>query len=70
MDEEKKEAISALITLLKAEMQKENLIFSMMIDKKDVDNSKLAFIDKEIYLKTGLAEGMAISISDSNKGLL
>lgn len=70
MGKEKKEVISALITLLKAEMQKENLMFGIVVDRSDVDNSKLAFMDKDRYLKTGLAEGVFISITDLNKGLL
>lgn len=69
MNEDKKEYIQFCITILKEAMKKEGLILGIVIDK-DANNSRLAFVDKEKYLKTGIADGVFVSITDFNKGLL
>lgn len=70
MDDERNEYIQLHVTILKEAMKKEGMILGIVIDHKDANNSRLAFIDKERYLKTGLAEGFFVSITEFNKGLL
>ena len=70
MDDERKNFIQLHLSILKKTMKEEGIILGIVIDRKDADNSKIAFIDKEKYLKTGLADGVFVSITDFNEGLL
>ena len=70
MKEETKQYIAMHLSVLKNVMSDEKLIFGIVVDRKDVNESKLAIIDREKYLKTGIADGFFVSISDLNKGLL
>jgi hypothetical protein len=58
------------LSALKTQMKKDGLIFGIVSDMQDVDKSKLCIIDKEKYLNSRLADGLMISISDLNDGLL
>ena len=51
-------------------MSDEKLIFGIVVNREDVNESKLAIIDREKYLKTGIADGFFVSLSELNKGLL
>lgn len=70
MKEETKQYIAMHLSVLKNVMSDEKLIFGIVVDRKDVNESKLAIIDREKYLKTGIADGFFVSLSDLNKGLL
>ena len=70
MKEETKQYIAMHLSILKNVMSDEKLIFGIVVDRKDVNESKLAIIDREKYLKTGIADGFFVSISDLNKDLL
>lgn len=70
MKEETKQYIAMHLSVLKNVMSDEKLIFGIVVDRKDVNESKLAIIDREKYLKTGIADGFSVSLSDLNKGLL
>ena len=70
LKEETKQYIAMHLSVLKNVMSDEKLIFGIVVDRKDVNESKLAIIDREKYLKTGIADGFFVSLSDLNKGLL
>ena len=70
MDDERYEYIKLHVSVLQEAMKKEGMILALMIDHKDANNSKIAFIDKEKYLKTDFAEGFFVSLTEFNKGLL
>lgn len=70
MDDERNEYIQLHVTILKEAMKKEGMILGLVIDHKDADNSKIAFFDKEKYLKTGITDGFFVSLTEFNKGLL
>ena len=70
MKEETKQYIAMHLSVLKNVMSDEKLIFGIVVDRKDVNESKLAIIDREKYLKTGIADGFFVSLSDLNKDLL
>ena len=70
MKEETKQYIAMHFSVLKNVMSDEKLVFGIVVDRKDVNESKLAIIDREKYLKTGIADGFFVSLSDLNKGLL
>lgn len=70
MDKERKEYIQLHLSILKEAMKNEGLILGIVVDRRDANNSKLAFIDKEQFEKTGLADGVFVSITDFNDGLI
>ena len=70
LKEKTKQYIAMHLSVLKNVMSDEKLIFGIVVDRKDVNESKLAIIDREKYLKTGIADGFFVSLSDLNKGLL
>ena len=70
IDEEVKKTILLYISMLKTQMEKDGIIFGIIVDRNDVNNSKLAFVDKEKYFMECLADGFFISISELNEGLL
>ena len=70
LKEETKQYIAMHLSVLKNVMSDERLIFGIVVNKEDVNESKLAIIDREKYLKTGIADGFFVSLSDLNKGLL
>lgn len=69
MTEDTKQYIQLHLTMLKEAMKQENLIFGIAVDKKDVNNSRLCFIDKEQYFK-GKKDGITISLEELNRDLL
>lgn len=69
MTDETRTMIEVSLSFLKTQMGKEGLIFAFAVDRKDVNKSKLCFIDKEKYLKNRERDGLMISISDLNDGL-
>jgi hypothetical protein len=46
MTDETKQMLEIHLSMLKTQMEKEGLIFVFAVDKKDVNNSKLCFLDK------------------------
>ena len=70
MNQEKKEYIQLHLSILKEAMKKEGVILGIVVDRNDCNNSRLAFVDKEKYIRTGIADGIFVSITDFNDGLL
>ena len=70
LKEETKKYIAMHLSILKNVMSDEKLIFGIVVNREDVNESKLAIIDREKYLKTGIADGFFVSLSELNKGLL
>lgn len=69
MTDEQKQYISMHLSILKKAMQDEKLIFGIGIDKHDGNNSTLAIIDRDEYMRTGHMEGVFVSITELNNGL-
>lgn len=70
MDNTEKEIFVNLhLQILKQAMKEEGLIFGIVVDKNDLNNSKLAFVDKN-KLAAGITDGITVSITDLNEGLL
>jgi hypothetical protein len=70
MTDETKQTLKLYLSLMKVQMKNDGLIFGIAVDKEDFNNSKLCFIEKERYLKNDERDGIMISLSDLNKGLL
>ena len=66
MDKETQEIISRCLEILKSTMQKSVLIFWIVINKVDPDDSRLAFVKKDTY-KNEKPDGIQISLTELNK---
>lgn len=69
MTDDTKQYIQLHLSMLKEAMKQEGLIFGIAVDKNDVNNSRLCFIDKEQYFK-GKHDGISVSLTDLNRDLL
>ncbi len=70
MDEETGQYIQAFITGLKNKMRENGVIFAIAADGKDINNSKLRFIDKKKYITSGKTDGISVGLTELNNGLL
>ena len=70
MSEETKEYIKLHVEILKESMKKEGLLFAILVDKKDFDNSSICIVDKESLISKGKTEGIKFRLDELNKGLL
>lgn len=70
MTEETKQFIQLHLEMLKTAMKTDGVIFGILADKKDMNNSKLCFIDKKEYLASGKVSGITASLTELNSGLL
>ena len=66
MTDDAKQLIQLQLYMLKQTMKENGVIFGFMVDKSDVDNSKLCFIDK----KEQLISGFCVSLTELNMELL
>lgn len=69
MDKETQEIISGCLEILKSTMQKSGLIFGIVINKVNPDDSRLAFVKKDTYQNEN-PDGIQISLTELNKGLI
>ena len=69
MTEEKKQSFLVGLSLLKTVMQEEELVFGIVVDKKDPNKSQLAALSKH-ELQKGKMDGTTVSLDELNKGLL
>ena len=69
MDREIELVITGYLTALKEYMRKNNLIFGIVVNKIDPDDSRLAVIKKDTYRNEN-PDGIQISLTELNKGLI
>lgn len=70
MKKEQKDCVTLYFNLFKEAMKEEGLIFGIVMDNKDPDASKLAFLDREAYLSEQKTDGITIDLKEMNKGLI
>lgn len=70
MTDETKQLLQIQLSMLKQTMKDNVVILALKIDKEDEDNSKVLFIDKELYLTEGRISGISVSLTDFNKDLI
>ena len=70
MTDETKELLQIQLSMLKQTMKEDGVIFGFAIDKSDVNNSRLCFMDKEQYLKNGKNNCFSVSLTELNRDLL
>ena len=69
MDKETQEIISGCLEILKSTMRESGLIFGIVINKVNPDDSRLAFVKKDTY-QNEKPDGIQISLPELNKGLM
>ena len=69
MDKETQEIISGCLEILKSTMLESGLIFGIVINKVDPDDSRLAFVKKDTY-QNEKPDGIQISLPELNKGVM
>lgn len=69
MDKETQEVISGCLEILKSTMRESGLIFGIVVNKVDPDDSRLAFVKKDTY-RNEKPDGIWISLTELNKGLI
>ena len=70
MTDETKELLQIQLSMLKQTMKDKGGIFAFSVDKTDVNNSSLYFMDKEQFLANGKKDGFGVSLTELNKGLI
>lgn len=70
MTDEAKKLLQIQLSMLKQTMKDNGVVLALMIDKLDIDNSGLLFMDKEPYFANGKKDGFGVSLTELNKGLI
>lgn len=66
MKQDVKEEVEVVLSLLKTTMSRNNLVFVIMVDKKDGNKSQIAFLDKDSLMQ-GRQDGILVSLDEMNK---
>lgn len=69
MDKETQEIISGCLGILKSTMKENGLIFGIVVNKIDPDDSRLAFVRKDTY-RNEKPDGIQVSLTELNNGLI
>ena len=70
MTDETKDLLQIQLSVLKETMKQELVILGLAVDKSDVNNSKIVFMDKDKYILTHKMDGFSVSLTDFNKDLI
>lgn len=70
MTDKTKQLLQIQLSILKQTMKDNGVILGLAVDEKDVDKSKICFIDKAQYLKEQKTSGISVSLTDFNRELL
>ena len=70
MTEETRDLLHIQLSVLKETMKQSGVILGLAVDKSDVNNSKIVFMDKDKYITTHKMDGFSVSLTDFNKELI
>ena len=70
MTDETRELLHIQLEILKTTMKQTGVILGIEVDKSDVNNSKIVFMDKDKYITTHKMDGFSVSLTDFNKELI
>lgn len=70
MTDETKQLLEFQLKVIRRTMKENGVILALDIDKEDIDNSKVLFIDKELFLTKGIVSGISVSLTDFNDDLI
>ena len=70
MTDDTRDLLHIQLSVLKETMKQEGVILGVAVDKSDVNNSKIVFMDKDKYIATNKMDGFSVSLTDFNKELI
>ena len=70
MTDEARDLLHIQLEVLKTTMAQAGVILGLAVDKSDVNNSKIVFMDKDKYIATHKMDGFSVSLTDFNKELI
>ena len=70
MTGETRDLLRIQLEVLKTTMAQAGVILGVAVDKSDVNNSKIVFMDKDKYIATHKMDGFSVSLTDFNKDLI
>ena len=70
MTDETRDLLHIHLEVLKTTMEQAGVILGLAVDKSDVNNSKIVFMDKDKYIATHKMDGFSVSLTDFNKDLI
>ena len=70
MTDETRDLLHIQLEVLKTTMKQAGVILGLAVDKSDVNNSKIVFMDKDKYIVTHKMDGFSVSLTDFNKDLI
>ena len=70
MTDETRDLLHIQLKVLKTTMKQAGVILGLAVDKSDVNNSIIVFMDKDKYIKTHKMDGFSVSLADFNKDLI
>ena len=70
MTDETRDLLHIQLEVLKTTMKQEGIILGIAVDKSDVNNSKIVFMDKDKYIEKHKMDGFSVSLTDFNKNLI
>ena len=70
MTDETRDLLHIQLSVLKETMAQAGVILGLAVDKSDVNNSKIVFMDKDKYIATHKMDGFSVSLTDFNKKLI
>lgn len=70
MTDETKRLIQLQIEKLKQTMKENGVIFAFGVNKEDINDSYLLFLDRKQYFKSGKQDGFSVSLTELNRELL
>ncbi len=63
---DQKQEVEVVLPLLKTTMQRNNMVFGIMVDKEDYNKSQIAFLDRD-KIRIGEKDGIMVSIDEMNR---
>ena len=70
MTDETRDLLHIQLSVLKETMKQAGVILGLAVDKSDVNNSKIVFMDKDKYIATHKMDAFSVSLTDFNKELI
>ena len=70
MTDETRDLLKIQLSVLKETMKQAGVILGLTVDKSDVNNSKIVFMDKDKYIAARKMDGFSVSLTDFNKDLI
>ena len=70
MTDETRDLLHFQLEVVKTTMKQAGVILGLAVDKSDVNNSKIVFMDKDKYIAARKMDGFSVSLTDFNKDLI